>query len=122
VGFAGVLLALAVPFCAAFPRLLGRVGMLLGAAASIGVVALLASNVFGEDDYVSDGRSRWETRTGSAHTLFVLEVVLGVLVAAGFALIALRPRSAARVSPLLTAAAVLEAVGAWVVLVAYNSN
>jgi hypothetical protein len=122
VGFVGVVLALVLPICAAFARRLGKVGALLAAVASVAVVVLLATNVFGEDDYVQTGESRWERRPGSAHTLFVLEAILGLAVALGFVLVAVRPVWIRRIGPLLTGAAVLQAVGAWVVLVAYNSN
>ena len=121
-GFIGVVLAVAVSVAAVFARRLGRIGALLAAGASVAVVALLAANVFGEDDYVDNGQSRWERRPGTAHTLFVLEAIVGALVAAGFVLIAYRRDATGRVAPVLTALAVVEAVGAWVVLVAYNAN
>jgi hypothetical protein len=122
VAFGGVLLGLVVPVAAVFARLLGRIGALLAAGLSLAIVVLLATNVFGEDDYVDDGRSRWERRPGSAHTLFVLEAVVGALVAAGFVLVAFRREVTFRIAPLLTALAVVEPIGAWIVLVAYNAN
>jgi len=122
VGFAGVLISVCVAAAAPFARRLGRVAALLAAAASLAAVALLAANVFAEDDYVSAGSSRWETRGASAHLLFILEVVLCVVVAAGFVVVAFRPRSVKRVGPMLTMLAVLQAIGAWIVLVAFNSN
>jgi hypothetical protein len=122
-GFVGVVLALAVSVAAIFVRRLGRVGALLAAAASVAVVALLVANVFGEDDYADTGQSRWERRTGgAAHALFVIEAVVGGLVAAGFVLIAFRRDRATRIGPLLTALAVAQAIGAWIVLVAFNAN
>jgi len=121
-GFVGVLVGLGVAAVAAFGRRVGRTVALVGAAASLAVAALLAANVFGEDDYVSNGTSRWATRGGNAHAFFVVEVVLAAAVTAGFLLLAFRRRAAVRLAPLLSVTAVLEAFGAWAVLVAFNAN
>jgi hypothetical protein len=122
VAFVGVLVGLAVAAAAAFARRLGRPVALVVAAASVAVASLLAANVFGEDGYVSNGASRWATRGGNAHALFVVEVVLAAAVAGGFILLAFRRRAAVPLAPLLSFTAVLEAFGAWAVLIAFNAN
>ncbi len=121
-GFIGALLAVAVALVASVARRLPRAVALSAAAGSIAVVALLAANVFGDDDYVDNGSSRWETRSGNAHALFIAEAALGLLVAAGLVFVAIRRRQRERLAPLLTFAGVLEAFGAWAVLVGFNAN
>lgn len=121
-GFVVVLVGLGVVAAAAFTRRVGRPVALVVAVASVAVVALLATNVFGEDDYVSNGASRWATRGGNAHALFVVEAVLATAVVAGFVLLGFRRRATARLAASLSFTAVLEAFGAWAVLIAFNAN
>ncbi len=87
----GVLLSIAG---ALMPRsLLRRYGVPLLALAAVASALSLSFYAFGEDDYTSDGRTRWQTHDSSgSHLYYLVALVVSLLLAATAASLRRRPQ------------------------------
>jgi hypothetical protein len=78
--------------------------------------------VFGEDTYVQDGASRWDTRGSGPHDLYVTAMVVGGILGALYGTIAIRRSRGPLVSVALVVGGILEVFGLFVVALAFGSN
>jgi hypothetical protein len=104
------------------PRFLGRMTALAAAAVTLAVAGLATSFVFGEDDYIGDGSSRWSNRDVTEHRLYVVAMVVVGLLATSFAALAARPGRPELLRGALFLGGIVVAIGSFVVAVAFGAN
>jgi len=94
----------------------------LGAGFNLAFAALMTAHVFGADTYTNDGRSRWATRGGGAHAIYL--VTLGVVVVCAVVLSVLAARGARGriVRPVVLLSGVADAVLGFLLIVAFDNN
>ena len=102
-----------------------RFGSYAAAAAAVVTVlliGLISWVVFREDAYVNDGASRWAHRGSGPHDLYIVAVVVGCLLAAVYAVLAVRRVKGPMVSVAIVAGGILETFGVLAVALAFSSD
>ncbi len=102
-----------------------RLGPYAAAAAAVVtvlLVGLISWIVFSEDGYVNDGASKWAHRGSGAHDLYIVAVVTGSVLAAGYTVLAVRRVRGPAVSAAIVAGGILEAFGILAVALAFSAN
>lgn len=94
----------------------------LGAGFNLAFGALMTAYVFGSDTYTNDGRSRWATRGGGDHTIYL--VTIGVVVVSSVALTVLAARGTRGriVRPAFLLSGVADAVLGFALILAFDNN
>lgn len=116
----GEIASLAVVGLAVVPRV-ERLAS-LGAGLNLAFGALMTAYVFGADTYTNDGRSRWATRGGTDHTLYVLAMVVAVACTLLFAFLAARGTRGWTVRPALLLSGAADAVLGYLLVLAFDNN
>lgn len=94
----------------------------LGAGFNLAFVALMTAYVFGADTYVNDGRSRWATRGGTDHALYVVAMAVAAACTLLFALLAARGTRGWIVRSALLVSGAADAVLGYVLVLAFDNN
>jgi hypothetical protein len=94
----------------------------LGAAFNIAFGALMTAYVFGANTYTDDGRSRWATRGGADHTLYVVTIVVAAACAVLFAVLARQGTRGWIVRPALLLSGAADAVLGYLLVLAFDNN
>ena len=87
-----------------------------------GFVALVSVFVFGADTYTNDGRSRWATRGGTDHILYIATVAAAVVASGLFAVMAARKSSGWVVRPSLLLSGAGDFILGLLVGLAFGAN
>jgi hypothetical protein len=102
-----------------------RFGSYAAAAAAVVTVlliGLISWVVFREDAYANDGASSWAHRGSGPHDLYIVAVVAGCLLAAAYAVLAIRQVKGPMVSVAIVAGGILEAFAVLAVALAFSSD
>jgi glucan phosphoethanolaminetransferase (alkaline phosphatase superfamily) len=98
----------------------------IAAATAAGVTALLVGlitwTVFGEDGYVQNGSSRWDTSGAGPHDVYIVAMVVAALLFTVYLALALRRSRGPIVSVAVVAGGLLEAFGVLAVALAFASD
>jgi hypothetical protein len=116
----GEIASLAVMGLAVVPRV-ERLA-LLGAGFSLAFGALMTAYVFGADTYTNDGRSRWATRGGGDHTLYLVTMAVATACAVVLALLAARGTRGWIVRPALLLGGAVDAVLGYLLVLGFDNN
>lgn len=116
----GEIAALGVMRCAVVPRV-KRLAW-LGAGLNLAFGALMTAYVFGADTYTNDGRSRWATRGGGDHAIYLVTLALVVASSVAFTVLAARGTRGRIVRPALLLSGALDAVLGYLLVIAFDNN
>ena len=94
----------------------------LGAGFNLAFGALMTAYVFGADTYTNDGRSRWATRGGGDHTIYLVTMALVVAFSLAFTVIAARGTRGWIVRPALLLSGAVDAVLGYLLVLAFDNN
>jgi hypothetical protein len=94
----------------------------LGAAFNLAFGALMTAYVFGADKYTADGRSRWATRGGGDHTIYLVTMALVVASSVASTDLAARGTRGWIVRPALLLSGAVDAVLGYLLLLAFDNN
>ena len=116
------LVAFGLIVSAAMPGHWHRLIALWAVPLNLGFVALVSVFVFGADTYTNDGRSRWATRGGTDHILYIATVAAAVVASGLFAVIAARKSSGWVVRPSLLLSGAGDFILGLLVGLAFGAN
>jgi hypothetical protein len=94
----------------------------LGAGFNLAFVSLMSAYVFGADTYTNDGRSRWATRGGGDHTVYLVTIVVAAACAALFAFLAARGTRGGVVRATLLLSGAADAALGYLLVLAFDNN
>jgi hypothetical protein len=94
----------------------------LGASLNLAFALLMTAYVFGLDAYANNGTSRWTNRGSSAHTAYVVVMVVVGLSIGVFLALAVRQRRDSLIRPALAASGAANLVMGYVLVLFFDNN